>query len=311
LVSLKGSTDFVVRDITDIDHPFTVSTLGSQVDYASRFINAGEISTTADGSMGLVRMPLSGSPKTVVAACGANPSAWSPDGTAAAYMHRTADPKVQDLHVVSRGYDRVTDSTPALDFGVGCESRGCGDNWDVRLLYSPGGSYISLVQQLPVSVFRIWTAGGKVIKSADGSTATMSVWSGDSLYWRDDQGVQMWRNGAQSLVLPGVSWTGPHASSGGGKVVYMTRGVNYSTARIHVLDTASGKAREIALSRSYPSFLTSRYIWYRGERACVATDRCIEGPTIATGTTYIYDLETGVESESIITNVWDVWPRGA
>jgi len=60
-------------------------------------------------------------------------------------------------------------------------------------------------------------------------------------------------------------------------------------------------------------FLTSRYIWYEGERACVAADVCGSAPGghPLNGKTYIYDLQTGTETESIITGVADVWPQPA
>jgi hypothetical protein len=59
---------------------------------------------------------------------------------------------------------------------------------------------------------------------------------------------------------------------------------------------------------SRPAFLTSRYLWYMGERPCKASDACAFGPTIAT-VPYIYDLQTGTEYQSIILSVWDVWPH--
>jgi hypothetical protein len=308
LVSLSGGFDFVVRDITDINHPFTVSSLGSQVNWASRFVNDAELSSTADGSLGLVRMPLSGAPKTVVSACGSMTFAWSPDGTAAAYLRPNADPKLQDLHIVSGGRDRVVDSMPGLYFSVGCEDRGCADTWDIRLLYSPDGAYISYVQLLPVSVFRIWTSSGKRLKSIDGSSATMSVWSGNTFYWRDDKGVEMWRDGTQSLLVPGVRWIRPKASQAGGQIVYETRDPGNSTPHVFLFDTATAKARELVQSRSEPAFLTSRFVWYLGERPCKTSDPCVVGPTITTAP-YIYDLQAGSESQSIITTVWDVWPH--
>jgi hypothetical protein len=229
---------------------------------------------------------------------------------AAAYIAGSADPKIQNLHLVVGGRDAVVDSMPALSIGVGCESRGCGDTWDISLLYSPSGAYISFVQQLPVSVFRIWTSDGKRLMSLDGSPTTMPVWSGNALYWRDAKGVEIWRNGLQSLLLPGVTWVRPHASPGGGEIVYETREPGYSAAHIFVLDTAKGTVREIARSRSEPAFLTSRYVWFEGERPCPSAGSCV-APTEATGVTYIRDLQTGTEYQSIISTVWDVWPHPA
>jgi hypothetical protein len=70
--------------------------------------------------------------------------------------------------------------------------------------------------------------------------------------------------------------------------------------------------RELKKGRSEPAFLTSRYIWYKGERACVAADYCPTGWAVAeSGKTYIYDLQTGTETESVITHVFDVWPHPA
>jgi hypothetical protein len=310
VVTLRGSNAFVVRDITDINHPFTVSTLGDQV-YDNflevpQFVSAAEISHFIP-STGLVRMPLSGSPKTVAAVCVSDRFAWSPDGTAAAYVAITQDPRVEALHIVSSGRDNIVDSIRNDFGGGGCESRRSCNGWAFGLLYSPNGAYISLVEA-PGTGLHVWTSSGKLVTSS--ATGTLPVWSGDALYWRDVKGVAMWRNGVESVVLPGVSWNGPHASATGGSIVFETRDVGSDTAHVQLLDTRTGKTREIAQSRGYPAFLTARYIWYRGERPCAWPELCID-PTISTGNTYIYDLQTGAEYQSIITWVYDVWPHPA
>jgi hypothetical protein len=70
--------------------------------------------------------------------------------------------------------------------------------------------------------------------------------------------------------------------------------------------------RELKKGRAEPAYLTSRYIWYKGERACVAADQCPPGwGVVASGKTYIYDLVTGTETASIIDQVFDVWPHPA
>jgi hypothetical protein len=225
------------------------------------------------------------------------------------------------LHVVSAGSDRVANKMPMLPWGTGCEARECAEHLEARILYSPSGAYISFVENWGIPTVRVWTAEGKTILSMDAggprtdykSKPTMSVWSGNSLYWRDDKGVQMWRDGVSALVLPGVTWIRPKASPTGGQIVYWTRDTT-GTAYVHLLDTRSNSTRELGKSRSEPAFLTSRYLWYQEERPCVSGDPYPcggSGTTITTGKTYIYDLQTGSETESIITYVWDVWPHPA
>lgn len=322
LVSLNWSKDWVVRDITDMNHSFTVSSVGSQIGYLAQFVNATELSDR-DGNLNLVRMPLSGSPRTVFAQCVHGLFAWSPDGTTAAYVtvlekssgNRT-DQFGSELHLVTAGGNRVVSTMPPFWWDGGCDGS-CADSMDLRLLYSPDGAYISLVQTMGGPSLRVWASSGKVLASTDdASPLTMSLWSGNSLYFRDGKGVQRWRDGTESLVLPGVAWMRPKASPGGGQIVFAQRAANdeYGQPSVFMFDTAAGTTRLIAKSRNDPAFLTSRYIWYRGQRPCVAGDpyQCHgEAPWFATGKAYIYDLQTGTESESIITSVLDVWPHPA
>jgi hypothetical protein len=314
LVWLEGSSAFVVRDVTDINHPFAVSTLNGIG--VPRFASASDVSFTTDTE--LVRMPFSANPRTTVASLclGSIGFAWSPDGTTAAYVTDDQSATGSTLHLVSGGQNRVVSSMPAFAWGTGCEGPPCAYNSDQRLLYSPDGAYISLVQTWGGPALRVWTSGGNVLKSVDSNTrdasVTMSVWSGDALYFRDNGGVQRWRNGTQSVMLSGVAWIRPKASPAGGQIVYEQ--IELGAPDVLVLDTASGSVRLLAKLRSEPAFLTSRYIWYQGERPCVAGDGypCGSGGlTITSGKTYIYDLQTGTETESIITNVWDVWPHPA
>jgi hypothetical protein len=197
---------------------------------------------------------------------------------------------------------------------VGCESQYCSgtDTWDFRLSYSPNGAYISLVTSIAnVSVFRIWTSNGTLLKSSNSQSPFMSAWSSNGLYFRDASGVQVWNAGVTSPVLPGVAWITPKASPGGGQIVYATRD-SQGFHHTFVLETATKITRELKKARSAPVFITSRYIWYQGERSCVAADQCPPGWTVvASGKTYIYDLLTGTETESIITGVIDVWPHAA
>jgi hypothetical protein len=313
LVTLRGSDAYVIRDVTDISHPRTIGNLGTIAGMTAtpQFVNATEVSYS--NQTGLFRMPLSGSPKTLVVKDGGG-GEWSPDGKAVVYT--TSSPAnscsgTTTVHQFRSGLDQVLGSIPNTGCG-GCEPPAGCDWLDSRLSFSPDGTLISLVvDAFSGSFFRIWSSSGTLLKSSDGG-ATMSAWSGQGLYFQGAKGVEVWRNGVVSSFLPGVTWIRSKGSPSGGQIVYTTRGGG-GWSHIFVVDTATRKVRELKSDRTDAVFLTSRYVWYEGERACVANDLC--GPTPAghplSGKTYIYDLQDGTETESIITSVSDVWPHAA
>jgi hypothetical protein len=311
LIQFKGSQQLAVRDFTDILNPLTISRLDSSV-LLAQLVSASELSTADERS--IVRMPLAGSPRAVVACAKAMALAWNPDGTAAAYVTSTDKAGGSELHQVTGGQNRVLSALTG-NVITACESPACVESVFVRLAYSPNGKYISYVQTWGGPVFRLWQTDGTLIKSIDSrgglspSTPSMAVWSGSTLYWRDGNGVEMWREGAEKVALPDVAWITPSASPAGGQIVYVARDAGLPT--VYILDTASGKARELRKSRSGATFLNSHLIWYREERGCAAGDPypCGERPTIPTGKTYIYDLDDKTETESIIQAVFDVWPH--
>jgi hypothetical protein len=313
IVWLKASQKFVVRDITDILRPTTVNTFENLGPL--QFVSASELSTVGGD---LVRMPLSGSPRTTVASpCnGMFGIAWSPDGTGAAYVTDLSNYSASELHLISGGQNRVASSMPRVPI-TGCVAP-CADIVDLRLLYSPNGAYVSFASYWGPPLIRIWTSDGKLVGSIDadnsgvGSGPTMSVWSGNSLLFRDNQGIHVWRDGAQSLLLPGVAWIRPKASPAGGQVVYAAKDQT-GKPNVFILDTSSGSVRMVAKVRSEPAFLNSHLIWYKEERPCASGDvyPCGAVATVETGKTYIYDLQDNTETESVIAAVWDVWPHGA
>lgn len=309
LVTLRGSNTTVVRDITDITHPKTVSTFNN---VSPQFISSTDVSYV-DGN-NLIRRRWAGStPATVVSSSqGIGSFAWSPDGNSVVYVTQANPASVHQLSSIG---DRVLGSIP--DGGVGgCEAiSSCTlPNWlDFQLHFSPDGTFVSLViETFSGSVFRLWSSDAKVLKSSDGQGATMSTWSGRGLYFRDAKGVEVWRDGVVSSFLPGVVWIKPKASPGGGQIVYTVRDSS-GWGHVFVVDTTTRNVRELKTARTDAVFLTSRYIWYQGERACVAADQCGTAPPFhpLSGKTYIYDLQDGTETESIITSVHDVWPHAA
>jgi hypothetical protein len=296
LVTLRGSDNVVVRDITDLLHPKTIGNVGPT---QPQFVNATEVSYF--DATGIVRAPLSGAPKSTVAK-GSASFRWSPDGLTIAYLDRTT------LHLVSGGEDHVAaGSFAGLPEVFGCESQTCGDSWDFVFTYSPDGRFISWAQNV-TDVFRVWTSDGRDVTPEVASLPFMTVWSGSGLYFRDAKGVEVYRDGAVSTFLPGVAWMFPDASADG-KIAYETRDAKGIT-HVFVVDAHTAKVRELASLRSRPIFLSSRYVWYQGERLCTAQESGLCTTTFSEKT-YIYDLQTGVEYDSIITQVYDVWPHAA
>jgi hypothetical protein len=308
LVRLRGSNDVVVRDITDISHAATIGNLG-QINEA-QFVSATEVSFAIDS---LVCAPLTGAPVTAVTTKPGftNSFAWSPDGGSVSYL--TDSSSGRTLHRLSGGRDQVFSGSMPANPGVGCETQFCSltDQWDFGLSYSPDGKTVSLVNSvLDVNTFRLWSAGGQVLNKSDSQSRSMSAWSGDSFYF-GGKGVEVWRAGVTSSFLPGVLWIRPKASPAGGQIVYATRD-SQGWHHTFVVDLVTKQVRELKKGASEPAFLTSRYIWYRGERLCVAADQCPPGwNVVANGKTYVYDLLTGTATESIVDQVLDVWPHPA
>ena len=328
-MTFRGSNQIVVRDITDISHPTTIGALGlfpALVGYGAppdQFVSATEVSYVGDKTddafelpTGLFRAPLSGSPGTqmVKGSEALFVFAWSPDGNSLAYLAGTLTGSA--LHQLRAGVDTTVDSLPPLGVG-GCETLPCppafqnpADKWDFRLSYSPDGAHISVVQNGISSFFRVWTSDGKLLSQSDVEGTTMSVWSGSSLYFRDATGVEVWHDGVISTFLGGVEWIRPKASPDGRHIVYVAR--QLGAAHVFIVDTTSGQIRDLGAGRSEPAFLTSRYVWYQAEPLCVPQGTCQASfPGVASGPTYIYDLQDGTETRSVITSVIDVWPHGA
>src|SRR6266487_4441312 len=173
LVTLRGSDQIVVQDLTDINHAKTLAGLGTSV--VPLFVSATEVSYADD--TGLVRSSLDGNPKTTV-------------------VYTTESAGGVDVHQLTAGVDRVLGSAPSSGVG-GCETiAGCAitNSLDFRLAYSPDGAYVSVVVSgFAPSTFRLWSSNGNLLRSNDSDGTTMSVWSGSSLYFRDSGGVEVWR----------------------------------------------------------------------------------------------------------------------
>jgi len=321
LGTLRGSDQTVVRDVTDIDHPTTTATLEvTGLTTRPSFVSPSAISYV-NAFRELVRAPLSGSGTLVVAATCGRPSipafAWSPDGQSFTYVVDPEDAgnptNAFQWHLASHGIDRVMASAPTWCY--------CGNGTEDLSLatgFSPDGQFVSLVEFVGPTDLQVRRLDGSLVGAeirgdrTYSNPVTMGVWSGPDLFVRDTHGVERWSNGVIKPFLPGVEWLYPRASPSGGQMVYAARGVD-GLARISVVDVASGLTRQLSSEPgSSPFFLTPRYVWYKGERLCASGDPCyFNAKTILTDKTYIYDLQTGTETESIIADIADVWPHGA
>jgi hypothetical protein len=296
----------VVRDITTIGHPKTLSTPPASM--LARFVDQGELSYIKDCS--LFREAISGSPSfglETSRACVMDFD-WSPDGSSYAYIVPN-NQQTTDVHIVRPVTDRLVATVTALPRTLPCDSQACQDANDLQLVYSPDGGVVML-EQHSTSTFRIWTSAGEDVTPALGKPF-MPVWSGSSLFFQDAKGIEVFRGGTVSPFLPGVTWIRPKASPMGGQIVYESRDAA-GLAHSYMVDTKSAKVREFGAGRAEPVFLTPRLVWYQGERLCLLAENCLaDNPVKLTGKTYIYDLQDGTETDSIITRVLDVWPHPA
>jgi hypothetical protein len=322
IAKLSGSNQTIIRDVTDINHASTVATV-NEPDWVSvgavgspSFVSSSTISYSSFQPLGLVRMPLAGAGTSLLAIeCPTQDIwtfKWSPDGQSLTYILADGDPNsLFRWHLVSGGVDREIGTAPRE-----CICGEIPEDNRASLSFSPDGQFVSLVESVRMGTdLQVRRLDGSLVGSeirGDGSASpvTMGVWSGTSLFFRDKQGVERWTDGDIKPFLPGVAWLHPWASPTGGQIVYAVRGSD-GLARVNVVDTASGQTRELSSQpRNWPHFLTSRYVWYTGDRLCGPNDGPCPGAT-TTGTTYIYDLQSGTESQSIITDIADVWPHAA
>jgi hypothetical protein len=308
VVSLRGTSGYVVRDVTDIAHGRTVG--APRLFGTARFVNASEVSYIEATFM--VRASISGSDRNMVnlGLLNVTAFAWSPDGSGLAVLGYNNQYNTE-VHLVRGSRDQLLATATGLPdvTSVPCGTQTCIDHNDLELTYSPDGGLI-MWRQNTGSKFRVWTATGVDVTPSLG-TPSMAVWSGSSLFFQDSKGIEVLLKGTVSAFLPGVKWIRPNASPMGGQIVYESRDTT-GLAHVYIVDTATAVVRDLGAGRAEPAFLTSRFIWYQGERVCTSSESCDSGtPVKPTGKTYIYDLQDLSESSSIITSVLDIWPRAA
>jgi hypothetical protein len=248
---------------------------------------------------------------------------WSPDGQSLTYVLSDDDRAgTFHWHLATGAGDREIGTAPLWCRDTEMTTPRCSQRFEdggMQVGFSSDGKLVWLVERLHNSTdLQVRSLDGSLVGTEIRGDSTylnpvsMGLWSGGELFYRDSQGVSRWADGVSKRFLPGVGWLYPKASPAGGQIVYVVRGSD-GLGRINVVDTSNGRARQLTNQpRTRPVFLTPRYVWYMGERLCEPQQPCTASlASTFTGTTYIYDLQTGTESESVITDVADVWPHGA
>jgi hypothetical protein len=318
LVALQGGTGIVVRDITDIAHPTTRCTI-ARGGSTYRFVSATEITYVAFasgdlGAAGAMYMfnTVIGTTSLVRSWSYSGPAAdvyaWSPDGSRLSYL--SSDTTGLKWHLLSASGDRVLatlGTIPARDVSP--------DNDDAMVGFSSDGQYVAVEQTYtggtnPVRI--------QVDRASDGSIVytrhdgTMAAWAGAGarLYFRTTAGVQSWdpTHGVVS-ISPNLVWIHPQASPDGSRMAFSV--LNAQTNHIgEVLDLTTGATHSLSLEpRVGAAFLNASLVWYAGETICTTVTPCGLGGPALSGQTYIYDLGSDVETQSLDTDYYDAWPH--
>jgi dipeptidyl aminopeptidase/acylaminoacyl peptidase len=325
LVTLRGGSGIVVRDVTDVGHPVSRCSISAGV--YLRFVNGTHISYIvmassdlgAPGALYLVDLQTQTTSLVRAWTYGGYLSwvyAWSPDGQALTYL--TSDSTAVVWHLLSASGDRILSTLgPVPGRGVNP------DEDDGMVGFSADGQYVAMEETNtsgykstisglapPLQVVRV--ADGKLVYSR--TDATMAAWSagaGQRFYFRTATGVQSWEPSGQVRTLAaGLSWIKPWPSADGSHIAYSALDTQ-GNHKVAVIDVAGGTPNQLSAEpRVRASFITPALVWYQGETVCTATAPCGLGGPPLTGVTYISDL-VGVETESIDANFYDSWPHVA
>lgn len=316
LVNLRSVSGIIVRDITDIGHPQNRCKLSGGSYF--RFVSATRLSyiVTASGDQGaagaLYMFDMATGATSLVRAYGYGgfgswAYAWSPDGSHLTYID--SDSK-QDMtwHLLSASGDKLL-----ADLGA-VPARGANpDNDDLFLGFSADGQYVAAEQTFtptPIRVHHV-SDGSVAYTRTDGS---MAAWAGTGarLYFRTGAGVQSWAPGSGVVtVSASTAWIHPHASPDGSRMAFSVLNAQQNhVSEVLDLTSAAGAIQQLSTNpRVGAIFASASLVWYAGESICTTATPCGLGGPPLTGTTYIYDLGSGVEAGSIDTAFYDAWPH--
>ena len=329
LVTLRGSTDIVVRDITNLSKPISRCAFKyceqfckSRGPDSIRFVTGSVISyiVRSDNNDGALYLVDLSNQKTVLARTWGPETgyfdwvfAWSPDGNALTYFSST------EWRLRSAAGDVVL-SRLGRDLGYNFNS-----DVDSRTVgFSADGQYVAVDMSINQGVNTIQKASlFKIVRVSDlrlvysRSDGSMATWagSGANLYFRTASGLEAWDpiNGAR-LIAPGLGWINPVPNADGTRIAYMLASGNgyHAVREVLLTDQSLHPVTLSTLHRTGIAFLNPTLVWYAEEATCNETPcRCDDAycEPLLSGKTYVNDLLTGVVSSSLVTSVADVWPH--
>ena len=335
LVTFRGSTDVVVRDITNLSKPVSRCAFKSCSQWCASygpdfmtFVTATRVAyivRSADGDGAMYLADLASRKTLLVRIWGPDEGdfwvfAWSPDGNRLTYISSNR------WHVRS-ATDDVVLSALGNDLGYNFNP----DVTSRMVGFSADGQYVALDQSIASAPKKnadgsfSMQAGAlfKVVRLSDTKlvysrkNGTMAAWAGGGahLYFRVDSGLAEWDpiNGAR-LVVPGLAWINPVAGADAMRIAFETVNAkgNHFAGQLRLTDQTLQAIPLSKLPRMNVTFLNPTLVWYAGESACSGLcpgyGETSDGPPLS-GRTYLHDLITGSISPSVDTAVVDSWPH--
>ena len=326
---LAGSTSWVVRDVTDIAIPVTVGSLGDRWPWADKSLGgaldahlaspSSLVWTDVTAPSNLVDSAADGSGmKTLVSGASGNAIvsfAWSPANGDWTYLVNT--PTALEWHLVSAGADRLLATTAHIP-AVGGTPR----ITPIMVTFSGDRRFLAMTNYIfagnsgsgDTAKFQIRKSDGGLIATGativpNSSVVSDLLWVGSSLYFRDDNGIEVWSEAGACSALPAVQWIRPKLSPDGKQIVFYTQDSN-GLEHVFLYDLSTKSVKQVSPAGGAEAwFLGSRYVWFLEQRLCGATESCGVSSATFTGKAYIVDLQTGISSQSRIVRIADTWPR--
>lgn len=318
LITVQGSNQVVLADVTDPVHPRTICTIAGG--WSPQLVTQGEVSwwatqggPDAPGPSVIATLDLFSGISAVAASWSGGRAmdgmhAWSPDQSTLVYL--TSDPTAVNLHLLTGAGDRVLAA-----FGAVPGRGGSPTEDDSFLGFSPDGAYFALEQTFTSSGNQlvVWNRSGIVFSQAN---ATMATWgsTGSKLFFRQPNAsfVYVWdSSGPAGNRSPAFgqqfAWIRPRADAGDDYLVFTVRDSS-GIPHVYLYGHGGRSGGQLPNERSWPSFLNSATVFLIEEAACGSN--CGIGPaTQPDGKTFTYNIATQMETPSTISSVLGAWPR--